>query len=222
MNKDKRVATSNTGLTDKAAKKITSTLGRKRDHTRDTKILEAAIEVLAESGFDGLTMDAVAARAKAGKATAYRRWSSKSELVRDALIWMGRNHVELDHLPDTGNLRDDLLALSKPQSLEEKEKKLRIFAGLGAFYSQQEFAEATNVGIFEPWMAANHALMQRAIDRGELPTNAPIDMACQVIASMPSFRSFILRKSFDNQIFIELLDTIILPALKNPPSPAKS
>ncbi|WP_233901875.1 TetR family transcriptional regulator [Paenibacillus polymyxa] len=43
----------------------------------------------------------VAARAKAGKAAVYRRWSSKAELVRDALAWMNRNHLELESLPDT-------------------------------------------------------------------------------------------------------------------------
>ena len=55
--------------------------GRRRDHTRDADILTAAIEVLAEEGYDGMTIDMVAARAKAGKATVYRRWASKGELV---------------------------------------------------------------------------------------------------------------------------------------------
>ena len=56
-------------------------LGRKRDPSRDAKILEATLDVLAEVGAAGLTMDAVAARAGAGKATIYRRWTSKAELA---------------------------------------------------------------------------------------------------------------------------------------------
>ena len=60
-------------------------LGRKRDHTRDAEILDATIEVLAETGSDGMTIDMVAARAKAGKATVYRRWASKPDLVLDAV-----------------------------------------------------------------------------------------------------------------------------------------
>ncbi len=52
-------------------------VGRKRDHTRDAVILDAALEVLAEVGYTGMTMDMVAVRAKAGKGTVYRRWSSK-------------------------------------------------------------------------------------------------------------------------------------------------
>lgn len=112
------------------AEKPVQTLGRKRDHTRDDKILEATIDILADTSFDGMTMDMVAARAKAGKATVYRRWSSKAELVRDALAWMNRNHLELESLPDTGTLREDLLVLLKPQSIAEEERKFRVLAGL--------------------------------------------------------------------------------------------
>ncbi|WP_333474160.1 TetR/AcrR family transcriptional regulator [Paenibacillus gyeongsangnamensis] len=175
---------------------------------------QAAIDILAEAGFDGMTMDLVAARAKAGKATVYRRWSSKAELVRDALTWMNRNHLELDCLPDTGTLRDDFLALLKPQSIEEGERKLRVIAGLGSFFSQHP--EAVNAGIFEPWVVVNRELMHRAVGRGEIPAHADIEMACQVITSMASFRGLILRKPFDKRFFTALIDGILLPALKNP------
>ncbi|RYD34561.1 MAG: TetR/AcrR family transcriptional regulator, partial [Verrucomicrobiaceae bacterium] len=92
--------------------------GRKRDETRDRDILDATLDTLAEIGFDSMTMDQVAARVKAGKATLYRRWASKAELVRDALIGVSRNSIQVDQLPDTGNLRDDLLAVMKPHSME--------------------------------------------------------------------------------------------------------
>ena len=59
--------------------------GRKRDHSRDPEILQCTIDVLAETGFEGMTIEMVAARAKAGKATLYRRWASKGELVVDAV-----------------------------------------------------------------------------------------------------------------------------------------
>jgi len=209
-------------LSDDVEEKPTRTLGRKRDHTRDAKILEAAIGILAEVGFDGMTMDMVATRAKAGKATVYRRWSSKTELVRDALTWMNRNHLELECLPDTGTLRGDLLALLKPQSFEEEERKLRVIAGLGSFFSHPEFAEAGKAEIFEPWVAVNRELMHRAVDRGEFPAEADIEMACQVIASMASFRGLIQRKQFDKRFFTALIDGILLPALKNPQTAPKA
>lgn len=191
-------------------------LGRKRDHTLDARIIESAIDILAEAGFDSMTMDMVAARAKAGKATVYRRWASKAELVRDALIWMSRSSIELDKLPDTGSLRDDLLAVLKPYSSGFGERKLRVLSGLGSFFSDhRKFAEEATAGIFEPWIGVNRALMLRAIERGEIAAEADIDLACQVIASMTSHKSLVQNKQFDKAAYEALLDKILLPALKN-------
>jgi AcrR family transcriptional regulator len=201
-------------LADDIAEKPAKTLGRKRDHTRDAEILEASIDILSEAGFDGMTMDMVAARAKAGKATMYRRWSSKTELVRDALAWMNQNHLELDLLPDMGTLRNDLLALLKPQSIEEGERKLRVLSGLGSFFTQNP--DAVNGGIFEPWVAVNRELMHRAVSRGEISAHADIETACQVIVSMASYRGLVQRKTFDKRFYTELIDGVLLPALKNP------
>lgn len=218
MNKVNKEMSEKGKLAETIAEQPAQTLGRKRDHTRDDKILEAAIDILAETSFDGMTMDMVAARAKAGKATVYRRWSSKAELVRDALGWMNRSHLELDSLPDTGSLREDFLVLLKPQSIAEEERKLRVLAGLGSFLQHPEFAEAGTAGIFEPWAIMNRELMNRAVVRGEIPAHADIEMACQVITSMASFRGLIQRKPFDKPFFTALIDGILLPALKNPQS----
>ena len=72
---------------------------------REQEILDATIDTLAEVGYDRLTMDAVAARAKASKATLYRRWNGKAQLVIDALL----SEKEPLGAPDAGNLRDDLI-----------------------------------------------------------------------------------------------------------------
>ena len=72
---------------------------------REQEILDAALEVLADVGYDRLTMDAVAQRAKASKATLYRRWNSKATLVVDALGRMKAPPV----LIDSGDLRTDLV-----------------------------------------------------------------------------------------------------------------
>jgi AcrR family transcriptional regulator len=189
-------------------------LGRRRDPTRDKDILEATLDILAEIGFDSMTMDMVAARAKAGKATLYRRWPSKAELVRDALIGMSGASVNLEQLPDTGNLRDDLLGVLKPFSSEHYEKKFRVLAGLGSFFAQHEkISEEAMAGIFEPWTRVNLDFMRRAIERKELPEDADIAMACNVIVAMTSYRSFRC-KPFDKTFYATLLDNILLPGLK--------
>lgn len=190
--------------------------GRKRDESRDRDILDATLDTLAETGFDAMTMDQVAARVKAGKATLYRRWASKAELVRDALIGMSRNSIEVDQLPDTGNLRDDLLAVMKPHSLEYSERKLKVLAGLGSFSSQHPgLYEEALTGIFGPWIGVNTTLMKRAVERKEIPRTADIGLACEIIASLTAFRTSSQRKQFNKAAYKALLDNILLPGLKN-------
>ena len=100
-------------------------LGRKRDLTRDPEILEAALDVLAETGFERMTIDEVATRARAGKATLYRRWPSKSELVIDAVACMKRGAYDPSSLPDTGTLRGDLVAMIKEPSIADAQRKMQ-------------------------------------------------------------------------------------------------
>lgn len=189
-------------------------LGRKRDHSRDAQILDAALQVLAEAGYAGMTIDMVAARAKAGKATVYRRWSSKEEMVLEAVSRMKRSQVDLERLPDTGTLRGDLLALFKPQSLDEAKYKMKVMAGLASMISSHAgLDEAVNDAIVAPWADAHRALMQRAADRGEIASSANIDAISQVIPSVAAFRALIQRKPFDRDFLVSWIDGVVLPAL---------
>ncbi|MCB1166851.1 MAG: TetR/AcrR family transcriptional regulator [Leptospiraceae bacterium] len=198
-------------------KNARSTVGRKRDDSLDPRILDAALEVLAEEGFDKMTMDMVATRAGSGKASVYRRWSSKSALVHDALIRMNENLLVLP-LPDTGNLRGDLLAVLKTPSRESVEQKYRVLAGLGSFFLQhQEFRGSSLDGVFGPIISAYRALMERARDRNELAANADIELACRIINAMPYYRRTIENKPFSRKAYIALIDRIILPALLQGP-----
>jgi len=192
-------------------------VGRKRDHTRDAVILASALEVLAEVGYTGMTMDMVAVRAKAGKATVYRRWSSKAELVIDAVARMKRSLVDLDRLPDTGTLRGDLVALIKPQSIAEEEQKLKVMGGLASMLSHDPgFADAVNAAVNEPWVDAYRMLMRRAIDRGEIPEPAHFETLLHVVPSMAAYRVLIQRKPVDRDFLVSLIDGLLLPALRPP------
>jgi AcrR family transcriptional regulator len=180
----------------------------------DTSILEAAIEILAEVGYERMTMDMVALRAKAGKAAAYRRWRSKADLVIDAVAYLKRSQVDLDALPDTGTLRGDLLGLFKPPSVREGEQKMRVMAGLASVLSQHpELAEAGNAAIVEPWVNANLRLMERALARGEVSGHADIHVASQVVPSMAAYRALIQRKPFELKFLTQVIDHVLLPAL---------
>lgn len=189
-------------------------LGRKRDHTRDPEILKHALDVLAEEGYDGMTIEMVAARAKAGKATLYRRWASKSELVIEAIACMKRADTSLDRLPDTGTLRGDLVAMIKPHSIEDGERKLKVMAGLASLLARSpELADAVSAAIVEPRTKINRILFERAIARGEIAADCDVDTLSMISPSMAAYRTLILKKPVDRAFLISLLDGVILPAV---------
>lgn len=188
-------------------------LGRKRDHTRDPEILEAALDVLAETGYDGMTIDMVAARARAGKATLYRRWSSKSELVLDAVACMKARDINLDALPDTGTLRGDLLAMIKPLSIRDGERKLKVIAGIASMIVRSpELAAAAQEALVEPRASVNRIFFQRAIDRGEIPADTDVERLCVISPAMVAYNVLMLGKPVDREFLVSTIDKIILPA----------
>lgn len=195
-------------------------LGRKRDHGRDPEILAAALDVLAETGYDGMTIDMVAARAKAGKATLYRRWPSKAHLVIDAVACLKRDDLDPDRLPDTGTLRGDLVAMIKTPTLDDGERKLRIMAGIASMVSRSpELGEAARLAIVEPRVAANRLLLHRARERGEIPADADIDLAATIAPAMFAYRVLLLRQPMRRDTMIDLIDRVILPAVGIRPAP---
>ena len=101
--------------------------GRPRNERYDDLILDATMAILLEEGYPGLTIDGVAARAKVGRPTIYRRWPSKPALVIAALA----RSTGLAPAPDTGSLRDDLIAVQDHQvSLMNSDGFRRITPGL--------------------------------------------------------------------------------------------
>ena len=101
--------------------------GRPRDPRRREAILRAAIVLVAEVGYDRVTVDALAARAGVSKPTIYRRWpGGKKESIVDAIR---SKHVDADSLPDAGSLRGDLLSLLGTM-IEHIDQDAHLAAGL--------------------------------------------------------------------------------------------
>jgi AcrR family transcriptional regulator len=189
-------------------------LGRKRDHTRDPEILDAALQVLSETGYDGMTIDMVAARARAGKATLYRRWPSKAELVIDAVACMKNDQIDFEHLPDTGTLRGDVVAMVKPHTIVEGEKKIKVTAGVLSLLSDNpELAEAVNAAIVEPRAAINRMFLRRAIERGEIAADVDVEELSHLVTSMITYRLLMLRKPVDRAYILSVIDGVLLPAV---------
>jgi AcrR family transcriptional regulator len=188
-------------------------VGRKRDHTRDGEILDAALVVLAEQGYDGMTIDMVATHAGMARATVYRRWATKADLVLDAVSRMSQTDVDLDQLPDTGSLRGDMTAMIIPFDDEQQQVRIHAIAGLLSLAKTDErLAEAAAGSGIGPWIAANRILMQRAVDRGEFPP-ADIDTLAEVIPMLCVSRA-VQRLPITREFSLALIDGVIIPALR--------
>ncbi len=192
-------------------------VGRKRDHSRDPEILEAALDVLAEVGYEGMTVDMVATRAKAGKATLYRRWPSKAELVIDAIACMkqhpgpGQGTVILP--PDTGSLRGDLVAMVKPKAVSDGNRHLRIMLGVASMISQHpELLEAINDIMLRPRTSAYEVIFGRAVERGEIEPGVDVELLSSLGPAMGMFRALYQQKAPSRETMLHLIDTVILPA----------
>ncbi len=142
------------------------TPGRPRSAEAHRAILDAAVELLAEEGFEGLSIERVAARAGVGKTTVYRRWTTKEALIVAAVQGLHADYP----LIDTGNLRDDLQALARTGEQPRAQELLPRL--LPRFISQV----AANPTVFDAfWQAMIMPRLQRLIEmierakaRGEL------------------------------------------------------
>lgn len=187
--------------------------GRKRDHSRDLAILDAVLDVLAEQGYDGMSMDAVASRAKAGKATVYRRWPSKAHLVHDAIVRMAQQDVDLESLPDTGSLRGDIVALTRPDAFGER--RLKVIAGLTSMLASDRtgLGAAAYTASVAVWVAANRVALERAVDRREIAASADLALLSRLIPSMCMYRVAVERIALDPDFTYGLIDRVLLPAV---------
>lgn len=141
--------------------------GRPRDAERDRAILRSTFEVLRTQGYAGLTIERVAADANVGRPTIYRRWPSKPALVVAALV--SANQLTMP-TPDTGSLRDDLIALQVHQvELMNSPESRRVTAGLVADLAiDPELAETYLTEYLMPRRSTVFEVLQRGVDRGEL------------------------------------------------------
>jgi AcrR family transcriptional regulator len=187
--------------------------GRKRDPARDAPILDATLAVLAEAGYEGTTIDMVAARARAARATVYRRWPAKADLVLAAAARLAQSDVSLDRLPDTGSFRGDVIAMFAPDTRDDQQVRLRALSGLlmGARTDKRLADAATQAGIGH-WIEANRILMRRAVNRGEFPP-ADVGTLAQVIPMMCVSRA-VRQEPITREFSLALLDGVIIPALR--------
>jgi AcrR family transcriptional regulator len=186
--------------------------GRPLDARRDSDLRQAALELVAEIGYDRMTIDAVATRAKAGKATVYRRWASKAELVIDAFV---REALGTDDLPDTGSLRGDLLALSRRLwEAPGPSNRARVMAGLvSALLSHPELRQAMD-SVSGPPHTLVLEIFGRAASRGEIPVASDLALIGSILPSVCMFHLVTTGEPPTAALLENVIDHVVLPAIR--------
>ncbi|GAA3807400.1 TetR/AcrR family transcriptional regulator [Nocardioides panacisoli] len=193
------------------AKEALASLTRPRvEGEREQEILDATLDILSEVGYDRLTMDAVATRAKASKATLYRRWSGKAQLVIDALIHDKAPIVAAD----TGTLRGDLLSVFCGMGGITDPQQMAILGSvITAISRDEEFAEAFRRDFIGPKKHITEGIFQRAIDRGEIRSDIDLDLITAALPGICLHRAFLLGEPPTAELVTKVIDLVILPAV---------
>ena len=182
--------------------------GRKRDASRDDALCQAALEVLADVGYDRLTIDAVAARAGAGKATCYRRWAGKAELVVNAVSRMKTQPEQ----PDTGSLRGDLVELTCHFHDGDDAFRTDVQAGLvSGLVRDAKLREVFAEHFIAPRKAVFRAVFDRAIERGEIAPVPNYELLSDVVPSMVFHQLILTGRPPDAAFILTVIDQIVLP-----------
>lgn len=181
---------------------------------REDEILDATVELLIEAGYDRLTMDAVAKKARASKATLYRRWESKASLVVEALIRAKQSPHIGEH--DTGSLRGDLLStFCGHEGINESATQV-MGSVITALSTDPEFAEQFRDKFIAPKVAITAGIYARAQARGEISADIDLEVIGPALAGILLHRTFILGVPPDDATIERVVDHVILPAVQHP------
>jgi len=182
--------------------------GRHLDSSRDDVLRAAALQLLAEIGYDRLTVEGIATCAGAGKATIYRRWSGKAELVVDALMCQ----KPIFSAPDTGTLRGDLEALSQRVKNVDRPLDTEVMIGLvSALPHDAELREAFNEQLIAPHLATLASIFDHAVARGEIEPVQNLDTIVSIIPALVMQRLLVEGTAPDPEFFQGIIDGVILP-----------
>lgn len=178
---------------------------------RREEIFSGALALVAEHGFDKVTMDQVAEATRSSKATLYRQWGSKTTLVVDALSCFAPLE---EALPDTGTLRGDLLEMFAPRERKVTDESELIGALLTATRTDAELGEAIRDRVVKPAADRVGVLVQRAVERGEVAPDVPGLRHLPLMLVAPFvLHDAVLPGELTDDYVTDYVESVLLPAL---------
>lgn len=153
--------------------------GRPRDASVDVRVADATFEILNADGLAGLSIEGIAARAGVSKATIYRRWDSKEDLLVDAIATL----VHEVEIPDTGDIRGDLIAaVGAMHRFVSDTRAGEIFPWLvGEIASGSEVGSRYAGSVIGPRRAMMAELIANAVERGDIRRDLDVELAVDML-----------------------------------------
>lgn len=186
--------------------------GRPRDPSRDGVIRAAILRLLAEVGYGALTMDAVASEAGVGKATIYRRWRTKQDLVVDTISDLNRAEAAP---PDTGSLEGDLRQMLRSLvAVITGPTGAATLSLLSTVPHQPALAEAFRNGPLAVWRSSFEEIWSRAERRGEVQPGLAGSVVAETTSALLVQRWLLTGRPIDEAYADEVLDSVVLPLLR--------
>jgi len=194
-------------MTDTLAVELHRPPGRPRSAEADRAILRAAVDLLADEGYGGVTMEGVAARAGVGKATVYRRWPCKSALVVDAVTTCRES---AGPPPDTGSAREDLLVFvgAFMHHLRTSDAGRVMPALVAELARSPELAQAFREGFVQPRRAKVLEAVRRGVERGEVRPDVDPELMADGVVALLMHRFLVTGMEIDDDLPQRVVDTL--------------
>ncbi|MCV7139318.1 TetR/AcrR family transcriptional regulator [Mycolicibacterium fortuitum] len=177
---------------------------------RESELLAVTLRLLQQHGYDRLTVEAVATEAKSSKATIYRRWPSKTELVLAAFIEGTR--VQLVP-PRTGSLRTDLLTIGTSVCTQAREHGSTMSAIMSEIAHSPQLSAALQSQFVLQRKKLMRDVLTEAVERGEIKAQAIHDELWDVMPGYLVFRSLIPGRPPTEATVRALVDDVLMPSL---------
>lgn len=190
------------------------TAARRRGTALEDAILTAAWEQLVESGYGGFNYEAIAERAHTSKPVLYRRWPTRKDLL---LATLGhRQGHEMPPIPDTGNLRDDVVAQLRMIQDRRSEMIALLAANLSGFYQESQLSPGV---LREAWIEgradAMAQIIRRAIERGEITGTRLTPRILSVPMDLYRNQAFMTLELVPDAVIEEIVDSVFMPLVRH-------
>jgi AcrR family transcriptional regulator len=182
--------------------------GRPRSEQAEQAIIEATLDLFAEKGFEGVCVELIAARAGVGKATIYRRWPNKEELLLAAFASLKSPFPE----PKGVSARDDLLAMVEVMCADKadprRSRRYALLLGEGEKYPR--LIERYKQTVVQPRRDAMRSVIRRGIDTGELRPDTDVEVAMLSLTGAIMAQDKSADGTLDGDFAARLVDSLLL------------